>query len=116
MTVPRFDFAPCRPRARTLALAVGFSVATIFGLPIVLGAQTRIPDAGRPEGSREVPSMIAPLVDRPAVGASRTGSVFVRPPAVVDEPETDWRNANDEAARLGGHAGQVRSRPAQSRP
>ena len=116
MTVLRLDFAPCRPRTCALALAVAFSVAAIAGLPTVLSAQTRVPDAGRPEAGREVPSMIAPLVDRPAVGVSPTGSVFVRPPAVIDEPETDWRNANDEAARLGGHAGQVRGRPAQSRP
>jgi len=96
---------------RFLATAAGLVVSALAGFPAVAAAQTRPPEAPRP-----APSMVAPLVQQPGANSARNGSVFVPPPAVEDEPETDWRHANDEAARLGGHVGQLRGRPAQPRP
>lgn len=92
-------------------LAIGLVVAIWAGIPAIANAQTQTSEA-----PRQAPSMLAPLVERPAASTARIGSTFVAPPAVEDVPETDWRTANDEAARLGGHVGQLRGRPAQSRP
>ncbi len=106
-----FGFASVPTGRRAKALAVGLAVGVMAGLPGVLAAQTQAPEA-----PRAAPSMIAPLLPQPTTNASRNESVFVAPPSVEDEPETDWRRANDEAARLGGHVGQLRGRPAQPRP
>ncbi len=106
-----FGFPTDQTGLRAKALAFGIAVGFVTGLPTVPAAQTRALEA-----PRAAPSMIAPLLHQPAANASRSDSAFVAPPAVQDEPETDWRRANDEAARLGGHVGQLRGRPAQSRP
>lgn len=100
-----------RPDLRARVLVIGLVVAIWAGIPEIPAAQTQVP-----ETPRQTPSMLAPLVARPAANAARVGSTFVAPPAVEDGTETDWRNANEEAARLGGHVGQLRGRPAQSRP
>ncbi len=97
---------------RSKAIAAGLAVLALAGFPTVAAAQTRAP-----EPPWAAPSMVAPLVPQPGTNPTRNGSVFVTPPAVEDEPESaDWRRANDEAARLGGHVGQLRGRPAQPRP
>ncbi len=100
------------PDRRSRALAIGLLVAALAALATVAAAQTRAPEA-----PRAAPSMVAPLVQHPGTNPTRNGSAFVPPPMVEDEPETaDWRRANDEAARLGGHVGQLRGRPAEPRP
>lgn len=86
------------PLGRGLALTL---VATALGTPVM--AQTPPSPSVQP-----APSVIlAPLADRPR---PLPAPVFETPPAIRDEPEADWRAANDEAARLGGHVGQMRGR------
>lgn len=59
--------------------------------------------------SPSAPSVVLqPLISSPM--PVRREPAFVAPPPVRDEPETPWRAANDEAARLGGHVGQLRGR------
>lgn len=61
------------------------------------------------------PSVLSPLVTRPAVPPPALQPIFVPPPPVEDAPDLDWRQSNDDAARLGGHVGQLRGRPATPR-
>jgi hypothetical protein len=64
-----------------------------------------------PRSQQSVPSAVAPLLEPRQRPQTDQGSTFVPPPAVADERELDWRAANEDAARLGGHVGQARERP-----
>lgn len=70
---------------------------------------------GTLSGTAQSPSVLAPLVVRPGPSKDQSTSLFEAPPPVKDEAEVDWRASNEEAARLGGHVGQVRGRPATPR-
>jgi hypothetical protein len=62
--------------------------------------------APRPE--HRAPAAVAPLLAPSPQPQAGQGSTFIPPPAVGDEPDIEWRAANDEAARLKGHVGQIR--------
>lgn len=87
-----------------LGVFLGFVVVTTGAL-----------SQGIPPNNTKSPSVLAPLVVRPEPSKDQPTSQFEAPPPVKDEAEADWRAANEEAARLGGHVGQVRGRPATPR-
>lgn len=94
----------CRSRFRRVVSGTVVIIALVAAGASLVAAQT----APRPE--RNAPSAVAPLLAPGQQPQASQGSTFVAPPAVGDEPEIEWRAANDEAARLGGHVGQARER------
>jgi hypothetical protein len=76
-------------------------------LVLSFGAVAAMAQPAAPAASS--PSAVVRPLTTPPPPAGRE-PVFVPPPPVRDDPEIDWRAANDEAARLGGHVGQMRGR------
>lgn len=70
--------------------------------------------------AQQAPQKADPLSANATVPASTYVSAFKDYRAATDEsatPDKAWRAANDEVARLGGHAGHVKSdAPAQAAP
>jgi hypothetical protein len=87
------------------ATAIG-SVLLAFSTLAVAQQPTSSPSAPSVPSTPSV--VVHPLVVSP-MPISRDPA-FVAPPPVRDEAEVEWRTANDEAARLGGHVGQLRGR------
>lgn len=98
---------------RNLRRAAILGILGAFLAPVVV--TTEALSQGVSSGNAQSPSVLAPLVVRPGAQKDQPTSLFEAPPPVKDESEADWRAANEEAARLGGHVGQVRGRPATPR-
>ena len=98
---------------RNLRCAAILGILGAFFAPVVV--TTEALSQGVSSGNAQSPSVLAPLVARPGPQKDQPTSLFEAPPPVKDESEADWRAANEEAARLGGHIGQVRGRPATPR-
>lgn len=84
---------------------------TVVATALVAAGASFVAAQTAPRADRNAPSAVAPLLAPSPQPQVNQGSTFVAPPAIDDEPETEWRAANDEAARLGGHVGQARERP-----
>lgn len=95
-----------RRRSGTRRVVAG----TVVVIALVAAGASFVAAQTAPRPERNAPSAVAPLLAPSQQPQASQGSTFVAPPAVGDEPEIEWRAANDEAARLGGHVGQARER------
>ncbi len=96
-----------------LRRAALFGILGAFLSPVLVTTESL--SQGIPSGNAQSPSVLAPFVVRPGPSKEQPASLFEAPPPIKDEAESDWRAANEEAARLGGHVGQLRGRPAAPR-
>ena len=83
-------------------------MGTVAVIALVASGASFVAAQTAPRPERSAPSAVAPLLAPGQQPQASQGSTFVAPPAVGDEPEIEWRTANDEAARLKGHVGQSR--------
>jgi hypothetical protein len=80
----------------------------VVAIALVVAGASYVAAQTAPRPERNAPSAVAPLLVPSQQLQASQGSTFVAPPTVGDEPEIEWRAANDEAARLKGHVGQTR--------
>jgi hypothetical protein len=93
-----------------MTLKQWFAVSVLTSLPFAATAQQTPQQPGPPDANATVPASAY----ESAFKNYRAAANEQESPELEESPDKTWRTANDEMAKLGGHAGHMKDAPASS--